>query len=52
MEAIREMQIGVSNMSTMALELCSTMGINVPPLLRSPLEEQELEELSDVANET
>lgn len=40
---LTDMQIGLDNMSSMALELCRGMGIDAPFLLRSLNEEEELD---------
>lgn len=48
---LTEMQAGLDNMSSMALELCRAMGMNIPSLLQALDIENELMDVSDATRE-
>ena len=52
MEVIREIEARLDNMSIMALEISCAIGIDVPSLLQTLGEVEELEGFSDVENES
>ena len=52
MDGIREIEARLDNMSIMALEMSRAIGIDVPLLLRTLGEAEELEGFSDVENES
>ena len=52
MDGIREIEARLDNMSIMALEMSRAIGIDVPSLLQTLGEAEELEGFSDVENES
>ena len=52
MDGIREIEARLDNMSIMALKMSHAIGIDVPSLLQTLGEAEELEGFSDVENES
>ena len=47
METLAELNAGLNDLSAMTLELCHSMGIDVPSLLRRIEDEQAVDDLGD-----